>query len=164
MRFAYADPPYLGCGKLYDRPEWDALETHVALIRRLVEEYPDGWALSASAPSLRHLWPHLPAEARECVWTKSFAAFKRNVRVAYTWEPVVVCGGRVSSSSGARPTRDHLREPIAMERGLTGAKPARFCRWVLDLLGYVEGDQVDDLYPGTGIMAEVLAQPLLQLR
>lgn len=53
MRFAYADPPYLGCGSLYakyhpDALIWDDPETHRKLIQRLVDEYPDGWALSAS--------------------------------------------------------------------------------------------------------------------
>jgi hypothetical protein len=26
------------------------------------------------------------------------------------------------------------------------------CRWILDLLGYLEVDTVDDLFPGTGVM------------
>ena len=39
---------------------------------------------------------------------------------------------------------------MAMGKGLVGAKPEAFCRWVLDLLGYVEGDEVVDVFPGTG--------------
>lgn len=47
MRFAYADPPYLGCGKLYaDRHEgamlWDHPSTHETLVRRLCDEFPLG--------------------------------------------------------------------------------------------------------------------------
>src|SRR5271165_160051 len=57
MRFAYADPPYLGCGKLYpehpDARDWDDPMTHCALITTLCVAYPDGWAMSASSPSLR---------------------------------------------------------------------------------------------------------------
>jgi len=58
MKFAYADPPYLGCGKLYaahhpDALDWDDPETHFDLIGRLFDEYPDGWALSCHEPS----WP-----------------------------------------------------------------------------------------------------------
>lgn len=59
VRFAYADPVYLGCGKLYaahhpdaaacDDPAW-----HQALIDRLCGEFPDGWALSLHEPPLRH--------------------------------------------------------------------------------------------------------------
>jgi hypothetical protein len=163
VRFAYADPVYLGMGKLYDAHHdearvWDQLEAHAELVRRLTTDYPDGWALSASAPSLRVMFGLVPAEARVCVWVKPFAAFKRNVRVAYTWEPVIVHGGRVSSKDGARPTRDHLAESITMQRGLPGAKPERFCSWVLDLLGWIPGDRVDDLYPGTDVMGRVVAE------
>ncbi|HET6910525.1 MAG TPA: hypothetical protein VFH54_14400 [Mycobacteriales bacterium] len=163
MRFAYADPPYLGCCKLYDHYHgddgrcWDDPETHRALIDRLVTDYPDGWALSMASTNLWDLSPMIPREARVHAWVKPFAAFKANVRVAYTWEPVIVWRGRLSSKDGATPTRDHLAEPITLQRGFTGAKPERFCRWVLDLLGFVPGDEVIDLYPGTGVMGRVVA-------
>lgn len=99
MRFAYADPPYLGCCGLYDHyhPDglcWDDLSTHVSLIRRLVTEYPDGWAMSLSAPSLRALLPLMPADVRVGSWVKTFSAFKKGVRPAYAWEPVIFRGGR----------------------------------------------------------------------
>lgn len=169
MRFAYADPPYLGCGKLYAQhhPEalvWDDPETHRHLIDRLVSEYPDGWALSLSSTTLRTLLPMCPPSVRVAAWVKPFAAFKRNVRNAYTWEPVIVSGGRTSSKDGAPVTRDHLSEPITLQRGLTGAKPQRFNRWVLDMLGYIDGvDTVDDLFPGTGGMGRAVAEPVLNL-
>jgi len=121
----------------------------------------DGWALSLSSPSLREILPLAPAGVRVAAWVKPFAAYKRNVRCAYTWEPVIFKPGRDSSKDGASVTRDHLAEKITLEHGLTGAKPPRFCRWVLDILGYVDGDSVDDLFPGTGIMARVLAQGTL---
>lgn len=165
VRFAYADPPYLGCCKLYEHyhPDgrcWDDLETHALLVARLVEDYPDGWALSLSSPSLREILPLTPTDARVAAWVKPFAAYKRNVRVAYTWEPVIVRGGRVSSRDGAPPTRDHLSEPITLKRGLTGAKPLRFNRWILDVLGYVDGeDDLVDLFPGTAGMADAIAAP-----
>lgn len=163
MRFAYADPPYCGhAAKHYgaEHPEahvWDDLETHRELIGRLVEAYPDGWALSMTSGNLHDLLPLVPRQARIMAWVKTFAAFKRNVRVAYTWEPVIVMGGRFSSKDGAPPTRDHLAEPITMRRGLVGAKPERFCAWVLDVLGWIPGDRLDDLFPGTGVMGRVLA-------
>ena len=58
MRFAYADPPYLGCCKLYDHhhPDglcWDDPETHRLLIKRLMTEFPDGWALSLNSAGCR---------------------------------------------------------------------------------------------------------------
>ncbi len=166
MKFAFADPPYLGCGKLYpEHPEallWDDPETHRQLIERLCRDYPDGWALSASSPSLRTVLPMCPPDVRVAAWVKPFAAFKRNVRNAYTWEPVILRGGRTSSRDGAPVTRDHLAEPITLKRGLTGAKPARFNRWVLDMLGYIDGeDTLDDLFPGTAGMAAALASAVL---
>lgn len=170
MKFAYVDPPYLGCGKLYpEHPEaktWDDLQTHQRLIDRLMWEFPDGWAMSLSTPSLQVILPLCPTDVRIAAWVKPFAAFKANVRVAYTWEPVIVYGGRLSSKNGATPNRDHLtttepealREGITMKKGLTGAKPERFCSWVLDLLGWKPGDEVIDLFPGTGVMSKVVQQ------
>jgi len=162
MKFAYADPPYLGCGKLYathhpDALVWDDPEQHRALIARLSADYPDGWALSPSSTSLHQLLPMCPADVRIAAWVKPFAAFKRNVRIAYTWEPVIVRGGRLASKEGAPVGRDHLSVPITMQRGLTGAKPEAFCRWVMDLLGWKHGDEIDDLFPGTGVFDRVSA-------
>ena len=99
MRFAYADPPYLGCGALYakhhpDALIWDDPKTHRALINRLVADYPDGWALSMGSVNLRTLLPMCPAAVRVASWQKPFAIYKPNVPVAYTWEPVVFMGGR----------------------------------------------------------------------
>lgn len=31
-----------------------------------------------------------------------------------------------------------------------GAKPATFARWMFDLLGALPGDELDDLFPGSG--------------
>jgi hypothetical protein len=169
MRLAYADPPYLGCcGKFYehfhndngpspwDGKCWDDVATHEALIRHLDSEY-DGWAYSMTSQSLRQIIPVVDGvEFRVAAWAKPFAAFKRNVRIAYTWEPVLFSPGRDSSKLGAPVGRDHIAKPITMKKGFTGTKPPDVCRWVLDLLGYVEGDQVTDLFPGLGVMSEVL--------
>jgi hypothetical protein len=168
VRFAYADPPYLGCGKLYAQrhPQaliWDDPEEHRRLITQLSDDWPDGWALSLSSTTLQTLLPMCPADVRIAAWVKPFAVFKRNVRNAYTWEPVIIRGGRMSSRDGAPVTRDHLAEPITLRRGLTGAKPQRFNRWVLDMLGFIDGvDTVDDLFPGTGGMATVQDSPPME--
>lgn len=162
MKFAYADPPYLGCGKLYaahhdEALVWDDPQAHADLVARLVDEYPDGWAISLHEPSLRQYLQWVPEEARVASWVKPFAVFKPNVTRAYTWEPVIFCGGRKIPRE--KPTwRDHISECITLRKGLTGAKPWAFCEWVLDGLGYEPGDQVDDLFPGTGIMGEVVAR------
>jgi hypothetical protein len=144
---------------------WDQIETHASLIRRLVRNYPDGWALSVSSLSLRQLLPLVPEDARVAVWVKPFCAFKRNVRPAYAWEGVIFRGGRnpghgyrhTPPAKGGKQTtpKDFIAEPITLERGLTGAKPEAFCRWVLELLNVQAGDFVVDLYPGTGVMARV---------
>lgn len=162
VRLGFADPPYLRCCGLYDHfhPDglcWDDLDTHAALLARLNADY-DGWAYCMTSTSLAELLPLAPAGTRVAAWVKPFAAFKRNVRIAYTWEPVLFRPGRDRSADGAPVGRDHLAESITLRKGLTGAKPERFCRWVLDLLGHVDGDEFVDLYPGTGVMSRVLDQ------
>lgn len=161
MRFAYADPPYLGMAKLYadrhpDAMIWDDPEAHRALIERLCDEYADGWALSLHVPSLRTILPMCPDDIRIASWVKPFCSFKRGVKRAWSWEPVIFRGGRTIEA--ADPTwRDHLSENIALQKGLPGAKPWRFCEWVLDGLNYQIGDTLDDLFPGTAVMGRVLA-------
>lgn len=160
MKLAYADPVYLGMSKRYpEHPEshiFDDVQTHADLIARLDSDY-DGWAYSMSSVSLPHILPHVPDGVRIAAWLKSFAAFKPNVRIAYTWEPVLFVPARDSSKDGAPVGRDHLVEPITLRKGLVGAKPERFCRWVLDLMGYrPDSDSVDDIYPGTGVMGRVV--------
>lgn len=170
MRLAYADPPYLGCCKLYDHRHeppwgcWDERGTWGDLLATLNDDY-DGWALSLSSQSLYpilRICSYLKADVRIAAWVKPFAAFKRNVRIAYTWEPVIFKPGRDSSKDGAPVGRDHLSQVITLKRGLTGAKPPQFCRWVADLLGYIDGeDTLDDLFPGTGVMGQTLRQGVL---
>lgn len=155
MKLAYADPPYLGCGKKHygdrhdsagdcDSPEW-----HRALVARLCAEFPDGWAMSLSAPSLRTILPMCPVEVRVGAWVKPFAAFKVNVNPAYCWEPVIWRGGR-KRGRDEPTTRDFCQESITLRRGFTGAKPEGFCFWVFDLLGMEPGDEFHDLFPGSG--------------
>lgn len=170
MRFAYADPPYLGQSRHYrDHPEaalWDDPEHHRLLIRRLVSEYPDGWALSCSSPSLHILLPMCPPDVRIAAWVKPFHAYKKGVRPAYAWEPVLFRGGRNKDhpppEKGGKATtpKDFVAANITLRKGLTGAKPPQVCRWILDLLGYRPGDQVDDLFPGTDAMAAAVAEEM----
>ena len=154
VRFAYADPPYIGCSHLY--PEKQEVD-HRQLIGMLVSEFTDGWALSCSSPSLAFLLPLCPGDVRVMAWVKPFAAFKANVGVAYAWEPVIVRGGRKRTRE--QPTvRDWHSEVITLKRGLVGAKPDSFCRWLLDVLNYQDGDEIIDLYPGTGTMTDAAKQ------
>ena len=157
MKFAYADPPYLGLGRLYtDRhPEaliWDDPATHRVLIERLCAEYADGWALSLHTPSLQAILSMCPTDVRIGSWVKPFCSFKPGVPVAYAWEPVIFRGGRKRGAD--TPTvRDWVACSITLRRGFTGAKPRGFCRWVFDILGADPADEFDDLFPGSGAVS-----------
>jgi hypothetical protein len=163
MKLAYADPPYYGYGHLYNDTDaaatrdYDNLDYWADLIADLSTQY-DGWALSMTSGNLHDILPLCPPESRIAAWVKPFAAFKANVRIAYTWEPVVFMPGRDRSSEGAPVGRDHLAEGITMQRGLTGVKPDRFNAWVMDLLGWMPGDEFTDFFPGSGGMDRVVAK------
>ena len=154
MKFAYADPPYLGCANRY--PEKLEVD-HAALIQRLECEFPDGWALSCRSPSLFVLAPLCPPGTRVGGWFKPFAVFRPNVNPAYAWEPVLFKGGRKRDRT-APTVRDWHSENITLQKGLVGAKPPGFNRWILDLLGYQDGDELVDIFPGTRSMAAAVAQ------
>ena len=150
MRLAYADPPYPGQSKKHygDHQDYAGEVDHGALIAHL-REY-DGWVLHTSSVALRDVLPLCPPEARVMAWVKPFAAFKRNVSVAYAWEPVIVMAARKPVVSGRLVMRDYIAEPITMKRGLSGAKPDAVCRWCFEVMGADRDDELDDLFPGTG--------------
>lgn len=158
MRIAYADPPYLGCCSLYQHhhPDglcWDENETHQRLLQRLSTEFPDGWALSCSSPSLRWLLPYCPDDVRVAAWVKPFAVFKPNVNPAYAWEPVIWRGGRTKRARTEPTARDWVAAGITLKKGLVGAKPESFCWWLIELLGLQPNDELMDVFPGTGIVS-----------
>lgn len=161
LKIAYADPPYLGCCSLYGHyhPDglcWDEPETHRRLVKRLRDEFPDGWALSLSSVSLEEMM-HIcrevigPNRVRVGSWVKPFASFKPNVNPAFAWEPVIFYGGR-KRGRDVDTLRDWVAENITMEKGLVGAKPLKVCYWLFEFLGMQDGDELVDLYPGTGIV------------
>jgi len=172
MRFAYADPPYFGSaarhyGVLHaEAGVYDTIEGHVMLVERLVREYRDGWTLSCTSGNLFALIPAcpFPADCRIGAWVKPFASFKPGVNPAYAWEPVIWRGGRKRDRT-APTVRDYCAANIAMRRGVPGAKPEAFCRWLFALLGAEPGDTLDDLFPGSGAVggawAAYDAQPAL---
>lgn len=158
MRFAYADPPYFGCSKKHYgalHPEadvYDTIEGHKALIDRLVDEFPDGWALSLTSGNLRDILPLTPADCRVGGWFKPFASFKPNVNPGYCWEPVIFRGGRKFTRQ--QPTvRDYCAVNIAMKKGFPGAKPQGFSEWMLSLFNVQPGDEFVDLFPGSGAVS-----------
>lgn len=153
MRFAYADPPYFAQGKrLYGKHHeeaavWDSKDEHIRLIERLVAEYPDGWALSANPADLRWLLPHTPEGTRTCAWVKTFHQI-RPTTVQYAWEPVLLFGGRKDNKRSPM-VRDWYSGVPTRKKGLPGAKSDAFNDWILDLLNFQDGDEIDDLFPGT---------------
>jgi hypothetical protein len=154
MRIAYADPPYIGCAHLYaGHPDYAGEVDHPALIERLESEF-DGWVLHASATptSMAVLAPIVAtiSGARWMSWVKGFAAFKRNVSVAYAWEPVIVKAARKPVVSKRLVMRDWIQESITLKRGLTGAKPEAVCHWAFEMVGARPDDDLHDLFPGTG--------------
>lgn len=156
MRFAYADQPYIGQAKKHYLQDPNCAEVdHGELICRLEREYPDGWALSLSSPSLKQIVSLCPDGVRVMAWVKPFCSFKANVNPAYAWEPVIVRGGRKRTREQVT-VRDWLAESITLRKGLAGLKPKEFCYWVFDVLNIQPGDTLDDLYPGTGIVSKCL--------
>lgn len=157
MKIGYADPPYIGCAHLYkDHPDYAGEVDHALLIERLQSEY-GGWVLHAAATpkSMAVLAPLVEKTgARWCTWVKGFAAFKRNVPVGYAWEPVIIKAGRKPVvSKRMTPMRDWINESITLKRGLTGAKPEKVCHWAFELAACCPGDELDDMFPGTGAVA-----------
>jgi hypothetical protein len=156
MRIAIADPPYPGMAKKHygDHPDYAGEVDHVELLERLERAY-DGWVLHTHSPALRLLIPLLPADARIMAWCKSFATFKRNVPVAYAWEPVIVKACRKPIVSGRIIMRDYIVAPVVINGGaFVGAKPEAVCRWAFEVVGAEPTDELHDLYPGTGAVTE----------
>lgn len=157
MRFAYADPPYPGLARRYYRHHHDygGEVDHGALLSHL-QRY-DGWALSTSAAAL----PVVLDVARTSGLEPRVAAWFRGARPGVSgrplvaWEPVVFAGGRHDVTLGPRvDALIHRARPRTTDPGrVIGAKPAAFCYWLFELLGARPGDELDDLFPGSGGVA-----------
>lgn len=153
-RIAYADPPYPGCAHLYKHhKDYLGEVDHKALISELQDEY-DGWVLHTHTPGLLQIAAWLPLDVRLGAWCKSFAAFKPNVPVAYSWEPVIFKPCRKQEVSGRLVMRDFIVEPITMRRGLHGVKPELVCHWAFEIVGAKPEDELFDMFPGTGAVWE----------
>lgn len=147
MMLAYADPPYPGNAELYrDHPDYAGEVDHRALLEQLRSF--DGWALSTSAAALRDILPLCPTDVRLLAWVKN------TVRVA--WEPVIVRAARP-----AEGVRDWIRvEPESFQwrprpdSYVIGQKPAPFCDWIFTWMGAAPGDDLADLFPGSGAVTE----------
>lgn len=147
MKFAYADPPYVGQARKHYGT--DAKEVNHPLLIEWLNGAHDAWALSLSTPSLQEILPMCPQGVRVGAWVKPFAIFKPNVNPAYAWEPVIFGGGRRRNRN--EPTvRDWCSVNITLRRGLSGAKPDAFCFWLFEFAGLVADDEFTDVFPGSG--------------
>ena len=152
MIIGYADPPYPGQSKKHyaDHPDYGGEVDHEALIDSLYNDY-DGFVLHTNSVSIPRIAPHIRSTTRWMAWVKPFAAFKRNVPVAYAWEPVLVEAVRKPVvSHRIKPLRDWFAESITLKRGLTGAKPAPVCKWLFECVGAQPDDAIKAIFPGSG--------------
>lgn len=161
IKLAYADPPYPGLSARYyaDHPDYDGEVDHARLIESLSSTY-DGWALSTAAKSLPEILKLCPEGVRVAAWVRGFRPTSSHFPLN-AWEPVVFYGGRQEADAspvtgaprrldtlvyGSRPRRTDPDRVIGM-------KPAEFCWWLFDLLGARKGDELYDLFPGSGGVA-----------
>lgn len=155
MRIGYADPPYPGLSAKHygEHADFAGEVDHSALLKRLDGEY-DGWCLHTSSVALAAVLGYAADLAivgyRVMAWVKPFCAFKRNVSVAYAWEPVIIKPVRKPVVNHRVVMRDWVSESMTMKKGLTGAKPEAVCQWAFEMLGADPTDVLDDLFPGTG--------------
>lgn len=158
LTFAYADPPYPGLAfRYYGKREVN----HKRLIASL--EYSDyaGWALSTSTKALRDILPLCPREARVCAWVKPIGVSGKTRGLHNTWEPLIVVPGRRETPG----FRDWLSAQPARNGGdLWGRKPIAFCAFLFRALGMRSGDELVDLFPGTGIVSRAWAELSLSCR
>ncbi len=155
MKFAYADPPYIGQAKKRYGYLGGSEVDHEQLIAQL-ETY-DGWALSCNSPTLQYILSLCPGDVRIAAWVKPFCAFKPNVNPAYAWEPVIWKSSRKRIREQLT-VRDWVSASITLERGLVGAKPDEFSYWLFELLNIQHGDTFDDLFPGTRAVSKAFEQ------
>lgn len=188
MKLAIADPPYLGrAHRNYgpgseliafgqgdktthskrprqttthpDADVWDKPERHRALVEQLIRDY-DGWAIAMNASSLRDYLRWVPDDTRICSWHKP-RSVPTGSRITPSWEPVLVFVPRArrARQTGHMVTDTHVAPD---PHDFVGAKPSSWTRWVLDVLGFLDGDEVTDLFGGSGaVTAEINQQVIL---
>jgi hypothetical protein len=179
-RLCIADPPYLGravrwygpggCGngrgqgQADNHPEasiWDDPERHRQLVSELESNF-DGWAIAMSVHSLSTYLRVIETDSRNgirvCVWDKGNAVTSGN-RITNVWEPVIVRipQDRKGWKSELQRTTDVLH-CAAPRKNFVGSKPLEWTNWALDLMGYKDGDEVTDLFHGSGAVSQALSQ------
>lgn len=152
MRFGYADPPYPGKSGYY--PERSEID-HAALVAQLVHDFPDGWALSTSGEALLGVWNVCPVGTRLAVWVKA-PRRGRSARPLQAFEALLVYGGRPLPIADVQTVEDALvyrGRFNAFPGALIGMKPPQFAVWMFQQLGARPGDDLCDLFPGSGAVS-----------
>jgi hypothetical protein len=160
-RFAYADPPYIGQAKRHysKHPDYAGEVDHAELIGRMDSGF-DGWALSLSVKSLQHVLGLCPEDVVVLAWFKPIAPPLGDHR-RYNWEPVICKPvrrygpGYVPLACVASPPQFTFRQKP--ESHVIGEKPETFCHWLFASAGLAAGDEVTDLFPGSGAVGQAWA-------
>jgi hypothetical protein len=134
---------------------------HAALLSKLATY--DGWALSTSARALPAVLALAVAQGlpvRVAAWIRGVRPHATALHAVNAWEPVVYVPVP-SPGAGAARRIDVLTHGVVPMRTLPsrviGAKPAAFCAWIFELVGACPGDSLDDIFPGSGIVAKAWA-------
>jgi len=153
LRLAYADPPYPGLSRRYyrDHPDYAGEVDHAELVSRL-QAY-DGWALSTSEEAVPLVMSLLAGVDgwRLGPWVRGSRG-QRSAGPRSSWEAVFYrCARPLPADdwlddSLVLTARPRLTDPDRV----VGAKPAGFASWMFGLLGARRGDELDDMFPGSG--------------
>jgi len=179
-RFAYADPPYPGLARRYygceevdhtelvgrlvrDFPDGWALSTSAAALQSVLAICPAGVRVC--------IWVR-PARATRALRARN--SFEPLIVAGGRLRHVAVSSSTCRSelaatdasrstpatsvaAAGARPVAEDLRDVLhwggrqhSHPGALVGMKPAAFCEWMFRLLGAAAGDELIDLFPGSG--------------
>lgn len=155
LRLGVLDPPYPGLARRYYRAHRDfAGEVdHRALLEHARRDF-HGWALSTSAkavPAILGLCRELELDVRVGSWVHQFRR-TRSAHPLSSWDALIYAGGRREITDDQPPdslvctTRARTSNPDHVP----GEKPPAWCVWVFRLLGARAGDELVDVFPGSG--------------
>jgi len=181
MNFAIADPPYLGRahrwygiggrakgrgkGRADEHPEaylWDKPETHIQLALDLINKY-DGFAIACTSHSLSTYLSVIPTHSENGIrimsWIKP-ASLPSGSRITQSWEPVIIKIPKDRKGRGKGKQMVDYFICAAPRNGFAGSKPIGWTNWVLEAMGVRNGDIVDDLFSGSGLVNEAVTKYL----
>lgn len=159
-RLAYADPPYIGKSARYygGHADFAGEVDHRELVSRLASY--DGWALSCSSssvPAIAALLVAADVASRLAIWHRRPAPHPTTGLIT-AYEGVFFRSARRVARGSDGPLTDLLlgvegRPRPTLPTSVIGMKPPAFLVWVFGLIGARPGDTLDDLYPGSGMVA-----------